>query len=186
MLLFLLVIEDEEIRNKLELIYDSYKQYMFYVAYDILKDYHESEDVVQSSILRIGDHLDKIPNVRDYKTKAFVVMVARNIAKNIYNKNKKHSKVPIEDYEDKIVDEITITPEENILRLDTSKWLAQQLGLIKVEYADILTLRYTYEYSNQEISELIDITEVNVRVRLNRAKKALNKIIGGEARERTC
>ena len=40
-------------------------------------------------------------------------------------------------------------------------------------YADILYLKISYKYSTKEISELLNITPDNVKVRLNRARKAL-------------
>jgi RNA polymerase sigma-70 factor (ECF subfamily) len=184
-LIFLLVIEDDEVRNKIEEIYHLHNQDLFYVAYNILKDYHEAEDVVQTTILKLADHLDKIPNIKDNVTKAFVVMIARNIAKNIYNRRKSREVVPIEEYENILVDETNISPEQYILRLDNGNWVAKQLTLIKPEYADVLTMRYTYEYSNKEIAKLIEISEGNVRIRLLRAKKALHKIIGGDEFEQT-
>lgn len=185
MLTFLLVIDDDEVRNKLEEIYHLYNRDLFYVAFEILKDYHEAEDVVQTTILKLSDHLDKISNITDNSSKAFVVMIARNNAKNIYNRLKSREIKPIEEYENTLIDETYISPEQHILRLDNSNWVAKQLELIKAEYADILTLRYTYDLSNKEISDMIEISEVNVRKRLSRAKKALHKIIGGDEFERT-
>jgi len=185
MLIFLLAIEDNEVRNKLEEIYHLYNRDLFYVSYAILKDYHEAEDVVQSTILKLADNLDKITDTKENKTRAFVVMIARNISKNIYNRRKNRELSPIEEYEDILIDESNISPEQYILRLDNGCWVAKQLALIKPEYADILTMRYTYEYSNKEIGNLIEISEGNVRIRLLRAKKALHKIIRGDELERT-
>jgi len=54
--------------------------------------------------------------------------------------------------------------------------MAKNLSEINPSYADILTLKYTYEYSNAEIAGMLSISEANVRKRLSRAKKALKKI----------
>jgi RNA polymerase sigma-70 factor (ECF subfamily) len=42
-------------------------------------------------------------------------------------------------------------------------------------YADTLHLKIGYGYSNEEISEILNITTDNVKVRLSRARKALIK-----------
>ena len=60
MLLFLMNIYDDEIRHELEEIYELYKNDMLYVSNNILRDYHEAENVVQTTILKIADNLDKI------------------------------------------------------------------------------------------------------------------------------
>lgn len=183
MLIFLQVIVDSDVRNKLETIYCLYNKEMFYVAYNILKDAHEAEDVVQTTILKLVDHLDKIEDVETYSSKGFVLMVSKNIARNIYKRRKNKEIFSIDDYQDVILDEQGITPEQYVLRLDNGHWVAKQLSQIKPEYSEILALRYTYEYSNKEIAKLIDITEGNVRIRLSRAKKALHRIIGGDTVE---
>jgi len=72
-----------------------------------------------------------------------------------------------------------MSPELTILRLDQSHEMARLLAKINHGYADILALKYTYEYTNDEIASMLSISEENVRKRLERAKKALKKIIEG-------
>lgn len=64
-------------------------------------------------------------------------------------------------------------PEISVLRLDQSREMAMRLSEINVGYADILTLKYVYEYTNEEIADMLQLTEVNVRKRLSRARRAL-------------
>jgi RNA polymerase sigma-70 factor (ECF subfamily) len=177
MLAFLATIKNEEEKNKLEVLYDEYHKELLYIAYCILKDYHEAEDVVQSAMMKIFDYLDAIEEIECNKTKAFVVIITRNLAINRYNQRKRQTTVNIETIEQIVADEKQINPEQHVLRLDQSEWVARQLALIKAEYADILTLRYAYDYTNQEISQLLNMTDVNVRVTLSRARKALHGVI---------
>ena len=86
MLLFGIVIDDEVTRNKIEEIYRVYRNLLFYTAYCILKDYHEAEDVVHTAIIKLCSHIDKIDDIECNKTKAFLVIIVRNIAINVYNK----------------------------------------------------------------------------------------------------
>lgn len=53
MIIFTMV-DNLEDRNKLEEIYIKYKKLMYYIAMDVLDDTHESEDVVQNSIIKIA------------------------------------------------------------------------------------------------------------------------------------
>jgi len=63
--------------------------------------------------------------------------------------------------------------------------VARKLASINPEYADVLVLRYTYQFSIEEIAYLLNTTEGNVRVKLHRARKALHEIMKGEYYENT-
>ncbi len=90
----------------------------------------------------------------------------------------------IEGYENAICDDEAVNPELHVLRLDQKEWISRKLAEIKEEYADMLSLKYYYGYSNNEIAGILSISEGNVRIRLMRARKALHEIIGGKADEK--
>lgn len=176
-------IENNEDRGKLETIYKLYIKDILYVSYDILKDYYEAEDVAQSTIIKLAENIQKIEVANSHKTRAFAVIIAKNLSRNIYN-NRKHKKtIPIDEIIEPCFTSQDETPEEYVLRLDNSEWIAKKLSKIKDEYAEILTLRYTYDYNIKEIAPLLDITEGNVRIRLLRAKDALRKVMEGDCDE---
>jgi RNA polymerase sigma-70 factor (ECF subfamily) len=184
MLLFLNVIDDEILQSKLEVTYHLYKKDLMYVANNILNDYHEAEDVVQSAFIKFADYVDEEIDVKCHKTKALIVIIVRSLSINIYKQRKRRNTASFDDLEEVLQDEVMISPEVNILRLDKTHEMAKILSKINPSYADILTLKYTYEYTNSEIAGMLSIIEVNVRKRLSRAKKALKKIIeGGEIYE---
>lgn len=177
MLSFLLVIEDEVTRNKLEEIYIKYKKVAYWTAYGILKDPHEAEDVVQDAIIKMSSLIHKIDEVKCNKTRALFVIIVRNLSINIYNKRKNMENTHYEDIE---VISKDLSLDEEMIKLDQTKWILDMLTKINPAYADILSLKYYYDYSDLEISKSIDITEVNVRVRLHRAKMSIKKIIEKE------
>lgn len=183
MLIFGIIIDDEFTRHKIEELYRLYRKLLFYTAYSILKDYHEAEDVVHSAIIKICNHLDKLEDIKCNKTKAFLVIIVRNIAINVYNKKKRISHLATEGLID--IDDSYINPEEYMLKLENAEWIAGKLALLNSEYADILVLRYTYQLSFEEIAYLLNTSEGNVRVKLHRARKALHKIMKGEYYEQT-
>lgn len=177
MLSFLLVIDDEVTRNKLEEIYIKYKKIAYWTAYNILKDPHESEDLVQDAIIRMSSLIHKIDEVGCNKTRALFVIIVRNLSINIYNKRKNTKNTNYEDIEIVSTD---LTLDEKMINLDQTKWMLDMLTKINPTYADILSLKYYYDYSDLEISKSIGISEGNVRVRLHRARLAIKKIIEKE------
>lgn len=79
MLIFLAIIENEHGRGKLEALYIKYCNDMFRVAYRVLKDWYLAQDAVQTAFLKLADNLDKIDEINCNKTRAFVVIIVRNI-----------------------------------------------------------------------------------------------------------
>ncbi|MBF4694958.1 sigma-70 family RNA polymerase sigma factor [Fusibacter sp. Q10-2] len=63
MLIFLMNIKNTEERDTLEKLYLKYHKRMFYIVNGILKDSYESQDVVQTAILKMVNYIDKIDYV---------------------------------------------------------------------------------------------------------------------------
>lgn len=176
MLAFLLVIEDVALRSKLEEIYYCYNKDLYYTAYEILKDHHEAQDVVQDAIVRIANNLDKIIDIKCKKTRAYLVIIVRNLSYDVYNKKKRITSTPFDE-----INELEIRSkvdlEDHVLRLEESKEMAIKLNEVNKTHADILALRYFFEYTVSEIAGVLDISEGNVYVRIHRAKEALKDIL---------
>lgn len=81
-------------------------------------------------------------------------------------------------------DEIDINPEQYMIKLDNAEWVARKLAQINPEYADVLVLRYTYQFNTDDIAHLLNVTENNVRVKLFRARKALQEMMKGDNDDR--
>lgn len=62
MLIYLSLIEEDAEREKFEMLYDAYRNLMFFLANEILGDTQDSEDVVHQSFLKIIGILDKFPS----------------------------------------------------------------------------------------------------------------------------
>lgn len=174
LLTFLSVIDSKETRSKLEQIYINYKKDAYWTAYNILKDHHRAEDVVQDAIIRMSSLIDKIEEVKCNKTRALFVIIVRNLSINIYNRRKNMESTH---YEELDVESKDLNLDEEMIRLEQVEWITTELEKINSSYLDILTLKYYYEYSNPEISKLLNIMEGNVRVRLYRAKQSIKKIL---------
>ncbi len=176
MITFLMDINDVKTRNKLEDIYTKYKQDMYYIAFKILNNVHDAQDVVQSSILKLVNYLGRIEDIECSKTKALVTTIVRNGAIDLYRRKQKHSFMQLDKMGECIVDE-SASLDEMIILIGEAKWLAERLSELNTEYAEILTLKYYYEFTDSEIAELLNIRHQNVRTRLHRAKKSLKKLI---------
>ena len=177
-MLFLMLLDDET-RSLLEQIYDIHKRTIFLTAYDILKDPHEAQDVVQETIIRVSKQLDKIDAAESSRTRAYLCIIAKNLALNAYNKKKK---ISLRDDHDitELIDLNSLLESSQILDGEDIYDLKSELSKINPNYAEIITLRYYYELEIDEISDLLNISPNNVSTRIYRGIKALKKNIQSE------
>ena len=176
MLLFLMAIEDVESRDLLEKIYRAYHKEMYYIANNVLNNPHDAADVVQTAIIKLIPYISKINDIQCNKTKYLIVTIVKNTAINLYRKKNNHPLLEIEVAED-IPDSISESMEDTVIRLSDAKMIAEKLAQLSPEYADVLTLKYYFEFEDKEIAEILKTSHVNVRVRLSRARTHLRNLM---------
>ena len=188
MLPIILAIENEEERSFIEYIYDKYSKYMYKIANEVLNNHHDAEDVVHDIIIKIIDKADKLLAQGDGDSlKKLIVITTRNQAITKYNKNRKISQNTIsssfidEDgylHEKDIIDpysnvEDIVECEENI------KILQGLIDNLDPKYRDVFVLM-SQGFTNQEISDIMNISIETVRQRYHRGKKLILEE-GGDA-----
>lgn len=169
---YLALIDDETSRDLFEQIYLLHRQTMVYAANMILQDQMLAEDATHDAFLRILHHLDKILDPKCHRTRSFVVLIVRNIALDYYRKMKRLSEASYEEYEFAFADD-AIDPAEAYQQNEMFEKIQQKISQLRPAYAEVLTLKYSFEYSDQEIAQLLGITGETVRTRLRRARKQL-------------
>lgn len=172
--LYLSMIDDETSRTVFEQIYLLYRHTMIYEANQILNDQMLAEDAVHDAFLRMMNQLENISDPECHKTRAFVVIVVRNIALDMYRRKQRQAEkhvgsVVFADAED------ALNPEEIYEQKELCEDINRVMNQMHPAYAEILALKYTFEYSDQEIAQLLGITHENARTRLHRAKQQLKQ-----------
>ncbi|WP_347488488.1 sigma-70 family RNA polymerase sigma factor [Desulfoscipio sp. XC116] len=90
-------IENEDDRYKVTQIYKLYRGIMLYIANSILHESHLAEDAVSEAFIRIINNLERIDTIDDQKTRAFVVIIVRNISLDLLRRHRNQTR-PFEDY----------------------------------------------------------------------------------------
>lgn len=177
-LLFASIANDEK-RSRFECLYDRYSGEMFRVAYRVLNDYQLAQDAVQTAFINIMGKIENIFEIDCHKTRAFVVIIVRNVSINLYRERKKQNILMFDDMGKTMgTDELI---DDTIVNAESFNQVASAIKELHPAYSDIITLKYFYGYSDKEISELLDITHDNVRTRICRAKQSLiSKLSGNE------
>ncbi len=171
MLIYLSLLDKEEEISKFELIYNTYKNTMYYIAHNILNDSYLSEDAVHEAFLRIINNLEKIEEVDSKKTKGLVVIIVKNISIDIYRKNKKEREQftlsdDLEKYNDRT-------------KYDRNDLDDLEIAISKLpqNYRQVFILKYAYDMTDVEIGQVLDIKPDNVRKRISRGKEKLRNIL---------
>lgn len=176
---YLQLIEAETDQEKFEKLYYKYRRLMRKIAYDLLQDTHLSEDAVHDAFLRIIKNFHKIGEIDCPETKAFVVIIVRNVALNSIKKDKCRP----------LIQEIhNAYSEENEQETDGMHWENLSSGIDETAdeilrreifdavqslpdwAADVLTLSAVYGCSSKEIATIEGISYETARKRLQRAR----------------
>ena len=169
MLIYLSLLDSREDKNKFTQLYNTYRYTMLYTADNILQDKGLAEDAVHDAFLRIAKNLHKTGAVDSPRTKAFVVIIVRNIALTMAKQRGRS--VLFED--EKMIDSVADnTNDRDFDRMNYEDMLAAVRNL-PVTYRDVLYLNVVEGYSTKEISQILEISVEAVKKRLQRGRRLL-------------
>ena len=90
--------KDKELEEKLTRLFLLYEKPMYAVAYSILKNKEETEDIVQDVFFQIIEHFEAIQDVLSLQTKHYVLKVTKNKAIDLYRIKSKKQDIPFDEY----------------------------------------------------------------------------------------
>lgn len=144
-------------------------------AYRQLKDWGEAEDAVQNAYLKIMEAEKR--GVEIQKFDEYFTIVLRNAIAEVYNQ--RMNKAPLNST---TVPEETIDPEQLPDPQEESKQTQEYLQVVEKvgksfsnKYQDIYKLKYTYNHTWKEISEVMDISYRVVKRAFTRLKKKIKE-----------
>lgn len=161
-------------------LYQAHAQVMYYIAHGILGDVHLAEDVVQEAFIKVLENPGAISHRDDRKTGAFLYTISRNLAINLYHKNKKL--VSFDPAEGDHLFSAT-GPSAEAAYFDAHP-MEEAIRKCPLLYRDVLLMHDVYEISYADIAFYLGLKESTVRKRLERARAMMRKILEEEgARE---
>ena len=194
MLPIIWTIDNTDDRAFVEKLYHRYRKKIYASALRILNCREDAEDCVHDVIKTVITHADTFRAADSAGLSKLLALCTRNAALDIYRKNKKRqaheSKFPFDsEHEEELLGETNSltaqnpSPDSVILSEENKRRLAHIISSLDDMYKDVLVLKYRYHMKNQEIAELLKISENTVGVKLYRAKKILLQERGSELDE---
>jgi len=167
---YLSMVDDDNDKEKVERIYEKYRQFMYKKAYSILKHEQDAEDAVHEAFVRIINHLNDIYSVDDAKTLHFVMIITENISLKTLNRNKKH---------DSLTDDFA---ETKLFYPDDTDKIAIKNALEKLpeQYYQILCLTDYLGYTVKKAAVLLGISDDSAYKRLQRARAKMAQLLEKE------
>ncbi len=174
------VINNEHDKLLVEDLYFKYKYRLFSIAFNILNDRLLAEDAVHNTFVRIIEYLYKIENSNEYQRISFLCVVCRNISIDMYKNNRKtfDNELSVDNIEEREL-KANNNPLDIYISNESLRTLIDGIKGLNDTYRDVLMLKYVSECSNEDISNLLSISQPTVRKRLERGKDLLVKSMKG-------
>jgi RNA polymerase sigma-70 factor (ECF subfamily) len=164
----LMLLRTDEEREQFAQFYRQYENLMFKTARQILDSQEDCEDVVQTSCAYLIDHFDKFTSYDARQVASYLVLLIRNRAKDMRDRQKKTSYEDIEQYAE-------IMSEQ--AKKQVNPILEAAFAQLPERYREALTLRYYNELSIKDIAGLLQISEDAAKKLLQRSRDALRNLM---------
>lgn len=148
-----------------EEVFQAYGNMLYRIAFVMMKNAFDAEDVVQDTLIKYMEHLESGKSFEtEEHRKAWLIRVNSNLCKNRLRFYKNHPKISVEQlsrYYEK---------EEDTELMDS-------LMLLPSKYREVLLLHYVEGYQGREIAGMLGLSESAVRKRLERGREKLRGIL---------
>jgi len=156
---------------------DLYKDKMQRLAYRMLNNRHDSEDVVQETFLRVYMNLNNYDESQKFST--WIYRIGKNLCIDLLRKKRAAESLDAglsgaKNYYDRLQSE-ELSPETRYLHTEFREQLGKLINRLSAKYRDVVRLYYLSELSLQEISERLGMPVTTVKSRLHRGREQLRK-----------
>lgn len=172
---YLTLIDEPSDKEKFEVIYYKYKDMMYKIATSLIHNEALVDETVQDCLFKIAMEISKISDPSYTRTRALIVIMVRNAAIN---------KLKAEHYDD-----VEVIEETEMISSDVLSEIISDLGfkdivneILNLEsvYSDPLILRLLYEYSVEEVAEILGVPINTAKSRIYRGRKILKERLSKE------
>ncbi len=167
--LYIMAIEDPQVREVFAQLYRLYEEFMYQTAFSVLKNSADAEDAVHQVFLRLLENGAE-PDPSDGRIRAYLGIAAKNAALNL--RRKSEQTVSLDEKSEKAIDP-GFEP-----RLDTASEtceLQQAVSQLPGKYKEVVILYYYEGYRIKEIAKITGQKTSSVQKRLERARQMLKE-----------
>jgi RNA polymerase sigma-70 factor, ECF subfamily len=162
---------------------EKYKDPVFNVAYRMLGNPTEAEDVAQEAFVRAYTQLHTYKETHRFST--WLLSIASHLSIDQLRR-RRFLALPLENvpFLEWIAD-VGPGPEQSALRHETADDMQRILDTLPVKYRAVLLLRYWHDFSYEEIAQTLDLTPALVKARLHRARELVARTMKAQGLDMT-
>lgn len=185
--LLLAAIEDEEQRSFAEKLYLDHRQLIMSIAYRILENHDEAEDILMTMMVKFTDNVQYFMQCQPEGLTALIVVCTRNAAIDEYRKKKVRAKREMrlgtfDDEGEEISDDVKdpddyLSVETLLLSAEGTAIVKKAMKRLKQTDKDILVMRTINHFPSKVVAELLGISVNAVDLRLKKARARLKKVL---------
>jgi RNA polymerase sigma-70 factor (ECF subfamily) len=164
---------------------DLYKDKIYHLAYRMLHNVQEAEDVVQETFLRVYTNLNRYDETQKFST--WIYRIGTNLCIDRLRKRKASYSLDAEVNDSEGSDWYSMlasndrTPEGELLLSETQEQVRRAIDSLPEKYKSAVILRYLHDMSLQEISEVLDMPVTTVKTRVHRGREYLRERLEKES-----
>ena len=182
-MLFLLALEklEDSERELIGRLYTDYSPKVKKIAKSILHDDRLADDAVNDTFLKVIDYKEKFFDVPETERIRLIIICARSVCFNTYNKNKKICFDSIDSFckDDDAAVSYEIPDDLDLLKLivekETGSYLEEALNGLKSPSREMIILKIYHEMKNVEIAKFYKMKPATVNTIINRSIKYLHR-----------
>ena len=156
----------------IEMLVRQYEAGVFKLAYSILGDEADANEVTQETFIAV---LKSLGTYQEKKTfKAWIYTIALNLSRSQLRKRKiiERLKMTVGGIF-RIETQKQVTPEDEVIKTEKEAIIWNELNKLDERHRTVVVLRYFHELSISEISEIMSINEGTIHSRLHTARERL-------------
>ncbi|AFR36048.1 hypothetical protein B739_1450 [Riemerella anatipestifer RA-CH-1] len=139
-----------------------------------VKNEIEADEITVNVFSKVLSKIDLYdPN---FQFKTWVLTIAQNTIIDYWRKKNRDSETSIE-YMEEFRNTLVKSPEELLISEEEDKEIIKVIESLEANYQEIINLRFFEEKSIKEISDILNISVSNTKVRIMRAKKVLKELL---------
>lgn len=164
-------LRDKKDSDKIALLYETYEQEMYRVAFGVLKDKCKAEDAVSESFVKLIRNRDRIGEVKSASVRFYVVRTVKNTAIDMYRavqrELKNTAQMPDSDKWDglSVADDFT----DDVISTDAR----ELMSALSPKYRSAMEAVFVDGLTVKEAAAVLMISEASLRKRIERARKQL-------------
>lgn len=144
-----------------------YHQKLYRIAYRILKDQGNAEDIVQETYIKLWNKRSEMRGIEN--TEAYAIIILRNTCLDFLRKKKNY----LSDFELDVEEPHSLIKEVELK--DEVEHVKELVSRLPDQQKLVMQLKHWDDYTDDEIEEITGMSQVNIRVTLSRARKTIRE-----------